>query len=1585
MLSSVKHKCEYIGLKLGVSRPTIQSITKQHAAHLDQLCEILEYRLKQVPRLTLHDISQALGSTIVEESLMASEIQPQNMSALVSSQVRTEPLILPFSTVTQSTATPGPPTCALTSETASSRLGKEPVACSMPNIQQAAYLPAQTPCQISSQPLATPTNRMYQHYTGQWPPHRHGILPPYIPQYPVPYPGAWLGMNNPYMCPVPPQQPYYHHPNPYSSALLQPSAEQYTVSTTQSTTTVNISTDNHMQPDTSHQPFSRDNPHFSLCTTTVQQVGQAPSNFRGKTTHDHLHQASHEQVSQCQSPQQDISDHVSQMESNDTSRADFDCDTPPAKKVHLETPMDQFIRYIKQTYRLSVIERRLNVIKWPPTPSKIFINLACIDWKTVVTQAEADEFTRAMVEDGNVDVIMKKKTPIDFGDIVRDLPATALEKVILVEGAPGVGKSTFAWEFCRRWERGEIAQQYKLVLLLRLRDEGLGKARSLKDLLYHPSSKVGDAVEEDLIATLGVQSLFILEGFDELPDTLRMDVKSSVFLQLIYGQLLPLATILVTSRSWAATTLLDMCHHRVFQHIEILGFTEHHIEQYIRSVFQDEDKSENAMAKEKDIERERKKKKDIEDIMTYIATYPQIKACMYIPLNSAIVVSVYQESKAGGCDLPKTLTELYYTLTQVLLLRYLRGHAAYCKKVWNIQSLKNDLPEDVYEQLLKISEIAYSGICTDWGKSVKLIYSDLPPAFETLGLMQSVSQMYVRGVNMSHNFLHLTVQEFLAALHISNMSPEEQLEHFQRHKEGRFRVVLRFLAGLTKLDNISIEQRRGFLEPLNSAAKDMDYTQMISDVSVCAHHLNWMFETQSSDVIKTWLQDKTVDFKFQAQMSPLECYSAGYCIAHSSAQWVLTIEEDMEENAVKMFCTGASSAEEDDFKTKLRVVANVATEKLTVLLTHLGPHIQELHLRIYDSNLSFKNLLGLQVLQLDLHCKTTFNLTTSFPPQSLESLTIKAGSGSNVLGQKTCAAIGELLSSARVLKHLHFTSAKAKGLKIGSKGMKVIIKAMASNNFLPLKCLNIVGLKQDGILKELANNSSIPLKRLKIITLEISDTAADSLALFIHKCATLEFVSWEVEDTTLITACGLREMANAQQHYSWLPPAATRRGHHCVLNCTEDGIDFDCIWQHHSFHGALTCHNIDDEGAGSFGPSLIKNSTVRRLYFNSNHAHPVLTKVLHHGRHHLTNKKISDAGVTTLAQALHHNSTLQQLDLSNNTVSDAGATAIAQALHHNSTLQQLDLSNNSITDAGVTAIAQALHHNSTLRELDLSNNSVSDAGVTTVAQALHHNSTLRELDLSNNSPSDAGVTAVVQALHHNSTLQKLNLSNNSVSDAGVTAVAQALHHNSTLQKLNLSNNSVSDAGVTAVAQALHHNSTLQELDLSNNSITDAGVTAIAQALHHNSTLQRLNLSNNSVSDAGVTAVAQALHQNSTLWKLDLSNNSVSDAGVTAIAQALHHSSTLLQLDLSNNSVSDAGATAVAQALHHNSRLGGLNLSGNDAIYEDSTRELVHALTVNTCGETWLRYCGGLVLPKRCEEFATQCPKYVKVKTSIKFV
>ena len=235
---------------------------------------------------------------------------------------------------------------------------------------------------------------------------------------------------------------------------------------------------------------------------------------------------------------------------------------PPPKRHRFQYDakelVAQFKEYVKTLYRSRKVERDANILKLP-TPSIEYINLAIIDRKSKGLKSEYDKITEAMVRHGNVDVIKEKKCPIDINKIAANLPVGDLEKVVLVEGAPGVGKSTFAWEFCRRWERGEIAQQYDLVLLLRLRDARISQAKTLKDLICHSSNDICEAVVKELEFSLGVNVLIILEGFDELPDACRTG--PSLFLELVNGQLLPVATVMVTSRPWATRDLHEQYKH----------------------------------------------------------------------------------------------------------------------------------------------------------------------------------------------------------------------------------------------------------------------------------------------------------------------------------------------------------------------------------------------------------------------------------------------------------------------------------------------------------------------------------------------------------------------------------------------------------------------------------------------------------------------------------------------------------------------------------------------------------------------------------------------------------------------------------------------------------------------------------------------------------------------------------------------------------------------------------------------------------------------------------------------------------------
>ena len=634
----------------------------------------------------------------------------------------------------------------------------------------------------------------------------------------------------------------------------------------------------------------------------------------------------------------------------------------------LKEGVAQFIDYVRAIYKSSEVERDTKVVKWPPTPTTVFINLACIDHKSVRCN-EYEEITEAMVRDGNVDVIIARKGSIDFNEIAADITIhcdkegdSKKRRVVLVEGAPGVGKSTFAWEFCRRWERGEIAQQYQLVLLLRLRDDRMSRAKSLNDLLCHPLKGVSEAVSKELVISHDFHALIILEGYDELPDNCRHD--DSIFLQLISGKLLPLATVLVTSRPWATQRMRVLYGNRIYQHIEILGFTSHQITEYIESTLP-QDK--------------------VRDLSLYLEKHPQIRGCMYIPLNSAIVVTVYQESQDGKCALPTTLTELYTALAQTLLQRYLRGSPECETGTKPMQSFK-DLPLAVDAKFCELCQLAYSGI-TGSSDQVQLIFRGLPSNFDNLGFMDSVTELYAtQGIVSSHNFLHLTFQEFFAAVHISNMTPTKQLEYFQRHKEGRLRVVLRFLAGITKLNCISKESVALLFEyPSEDEVRSRYNTPC--DARITIDHVRWIFEAHSSDVITSLLERKTVDIRIDtSQMLPLDYYSLGYCIAHIQCQWVLTVgnmsgleRSEIGEEEVKMLVAGARTR----LETSGRVVGLrgkwdvdygvfrpllISTEGLNMLFIEWKNvlHLHELALGlpvVQCSSIPWPDLSGLQVLK----------------------------------------------------------------------------------------------------------------------------------------------------------------------------------------------------------------------------------------------------------------------------------------------------------------------------------------------------------------------------------------------------------------------------------------------------------------------------------------------------------------------------------------------------------------------------------------------------------------------------------------------
>ena len=501
--------------------------------------------------------------------------------------------------------------------------------------------------------------------------------------------------------------------------------------------------------------------------------------------------------------------------------------------------------------------------KWPPLDAVKYINLAVIS-NEYANKKELEKFRRQTIH-GSIDDILGWKAPIEMKDILtpnyyskycEEYPVTQL----LIEGAPGIGKSTFAWEVCQKWGQHQLFNEYSLVVLLKFRDKRVQEAKSISDLFYHPHPKLRSDIVDYIILSGGHELLLILEGFDEAPASKRkMD---SIFVRLFRGQELPKATVILTTRPSASAGLRQFCSSKLSRRIEIVGFSKKEIDEYIQCVFSDE----HSRA----------------DFNEYLSLYPHIRSMMYVPLNSAIVTHVYKSCKSSGIVVPKTMTQLYSSLIRTLLLRYLKEKEEYEDTCQDLNNFK-DLPPCMYDQFCAICKVGYTGIVS---AETEVIFQNLPSDFDTLGLMQSCPELYVdRGAYVSYNFLHLTVQEYLAAYHISQQSSTQQVAFMREHIEStKLEVVVRFLAGLSKLGTDLWNVVREFAGETKPCGLLLWEETNFFKLKI----LHWLFESQDLSAISSVLGSECACFNHDCgSVLPFDFYVLGYCIIHSSCDWKL--------------------------------------------------------------------------------------------------------------------------------------------------------------------------------------------------------------------------------------------------------------------------------------------------------------------------------------------------------------------------------------------------------------------------------------------------------------------------------------------------------------------------------------------------------------------------------------------------------------------------------------------------------------------------------------------------------------------------
>ncbi|XP_028400999.1 NACHT, LRR and PYD domains-containing protein 3-like [Dendronephthya gigantea] len=358
---------------------------------------------------------------------------------------------------------------------------------------------------------------------------------------------------------------------------------------------------------------------------------------------------------------------------------------------------------------------------------------------------------------------------------------------ILVIGRPGIGKTVLTRKIMYDWAKEHNDEIYhnKVPFYFKFREFNFNE---MQDITIKKFLQFGTELSEDEFESIFEEiwrnpqnAIFIFDGLDESGVSLgenyqrvlaqskkysNNDVSCqmsamSFFLKILSGDMLPGATVLVTSRPTVNDVLCKMKFDRT---VEIIGFTSDKIEQYVKQFC--------ANHKRCDLEA---------TILSHIKSSSELMNLCYIPVNCFIVcVCLFEcliDSEGDIGALPTTLTELYESAL-VYFNTYL------------------DRNENKEEVLNKFQELAFNGMNNNvLIFSGKLVNEEMKQS----GLLNSLPKPSFQ-IQIQVCFIHLTIQEFLAAKYIvETKTPEQVKEFISSHiKHDRWHLVLQFLAGLLR-------------------------------------------------------------------------------------------------------------------------------------------------------------------------------------------------------------------------------------------------------------------------------------------------------------------------------------------------------------------------------------------------------------------------------------------------------------------------------------------------------------------------------------------------------------------------------------------------------------------------------------------------------------------------------------------------------------------------------------------------------------------------------------------------------------------
>ena len=350
--------------------------------------------------------------------------------------------------------------------------------------------------------------------------------------------------------------------------------------------------------------------------------------------------------------------------------------------------------------------------------------------------------------------------------------------IVYFEGIAGSGKTTLSWYACREWAKKKLLGEFQLLIHLQLNDPQVPQATFLKlpDIIPYPDKKLRQEIATTIVDCKGRGVCFLLDCLDEAPTNLL----DFLLGDLIQGKLgswqLPELSFILTSRPNARVT--KRLERIISTRILMSGFSRENLDKLLDDRLGATNEERGKLVEEFKIN-------------------PRLEGLCSHPINAVIMAFLVHFLEKST---PTTQTDLFKPLVCNFLVRHMDTRF---DKSCKIDSLVDDasIPHEIRKPFRSMCSLAYSALCENKRLFTKdeLDHNDLN---DTLGFLDVWPTVTMFGSERYYSFDHLSIQEFLAAIHLARMIGDQQLSAVNVFLEkSPHSQILSFYAGLTGLSN----------------------------------------------------------------------------------------------------------------------------------------------------------------------------------------------------------------------------------------------------------------------------------------------------------------------------------------------------------------------------------------------------------------------------------------------------------------------------------------------------------------------------------------------------------------------------------------------------------------------------------------------------------------------------------------------------------------------------------------------------------------------------------------------------------------